>query len=67
MSGIDLAIQVKDGGYIPKILLMSGNPVTSDLLESAHQRGYEFEILPKPMNSGELLERVFVKCSESER
>ena len=59
MSGIELAIQVRDCGYIPKILLMSGAmSATADFLQNIHGRGRDFEILPKPTTASELIEKV---------
>ena len=49
LNGIDAAI---------KILLFSGQAATADLLEKARDRGYEFEILAKPVHPGDLLAKL---------
>jgi DNA-binding response OmpR family regulator len=58
MSGIELAIQVRE--YCPscKVLLFSGQAATLELLERAHGDGYDFELLTKPVHPTELLARI---------
>lgn len=58
MSGIDLAIATTEAGFISKVLLISGMFETSDLLEDARSRGYNFEIIPKPMQPSEIIAKV---------
>lgn len=55
MSGIELAIQFKT--KIPKcrVLLISGEVSTSDLLERARVAGHDFQFLLKPFHPKELL------------
>jgi DNA-binding response OmpR family regulator len=58
LSGIELAIQVRE--YCPKcaVLLFSGVASTSDLLEKARSRGHNFEVLAKPVHPLELLDKI---------
>ncbi len=58
LNGIDAAIQMR--AILPeiKILLFSGQAATADLLEKARTRGYEFEILAKPVHPQDLLSRL---------
>ena len=49
LNGIDAGI---------KILLFSGQAATADLLEKARARGYEFEILAKPVHPQDLLRKL---------
>jgi len=58
MSGIEAAIQIC--GMIPdcRVLLLSGQAATSDLLRDARVRGHEFEILLKPIHPNQILERL---------
>ncbi|MGA3047411.1 MAG: response regulator [Terracidiphilus sp.] len=58
LNGIDAAIRIR--GLLPKIkiLLFSGQAATADLLEKARARGYEFEILAKPVHPQDLLNRL---------
>ena len=58
LNGIDAAIRIR--GLLPKIkiLLFSGQAATADLLEKARAKGYEFEILAKPVHPQDLLTRL---------
>lgn len=58
MNGIEAAIHIR--GFLPacKILLFSGQAVTADLLEDARERGYEFQILAKPVHPQDLLAKL---------
>lgn len=58
MSGIELAIRVKEICPGCKVLLFSGQAVTMDLLQAARIRGYEFQILQKPIHPSNLLAAV---------
>jgi CheY-like chemotaxis protein len=55
ISGVDLAIQMRAQYPNCKILLFSGQAGTSDLLEGARARGYEFRLLEKPVHPAEFL------------
>ena len=58
LNGIDAAIMIR--AIVPKIkiLLFSGQAATADLLEKARAKGYEFEILAKPVHPQDLLSRL---------
>jgi CheY-like chemotaxis protein len=58
LNGIDAAIRIR--ALLPqiKILLFSGQAATADLLEKARARGYEFEILAKPVHPQDLLNKL---------
>ena len=58
MNGIEAAIHIRE--FLPacKILLFSGQAATADLLENARAKGYEFEILAKPVHPQDLLTRL---------
>lgn len=57
-TGIQLAIDVRGEFPACKVLLMSGQAETSNLLEEAEQQGHRFEILAKPIWPPDLLYRV---------
>jgi CheY-like chemotaxis protein len=57
-NGIDLAIKFLTQFPTCKILLISGQAETTDLLEQARKKGYEFEILAKPLWPPDLLARA---------
>jgi len=58
LNGIDAAIMIR--AIVPKIkiFLFSGQAATADLLEKARAKGYEFEILAKPVHPQDLLSRL---------
>jgi CheY-like chemotaxis protein len=58
LNGIDAAIQIREILPAIKILLFSGQAATADLLEKARERGYEFEILAKPVHPQDLLAKL---------
>jgi CheY-like chemotaxis protein len=58
LNGIDAAIRMRELRPGIKILLFSGQAATADLLEKARARGYEFEILAKPVHPQDLLTRL---------
>jgi CheY-like chemotaxis protein len=57
-SGIEAAIQICR--MIPecRVMLLSGQAATSDLLHEARLRGHDFEILLKPVHPTQLLDRL---------
>ena len=58
MSGIELAIQLREACPQCKVLLFSGQAATSHLLDSARAKGYDFELLSKPVHPADLLARI---------
>jgi CheY-like chemotaxis protein len=58
LNGIDAAIAIRSILPKIKILLFSGQAATADLLEKARTKGYEFEILAKPVHPQDLLSRL---------
>ncbi|HEX3893751.1 MAG TPA: response regulator [Terracidiphilus sp.] len=58
LNGIDAAIMIRSILPSIKILLFSGQAATADLLEKARAKGYEFEILAKPVHPQDLLSRL---------
>jgi DNA-binding NtrC family response regulator len=58
LSGVELAIQVRELYPECKVLLFSGHPATWPLLEDARAKGHEFGLLTKPAHPRELLQKV---------
>jgi CheY-like chemotaxis protein len=58
LSGIDLAIQVKEKCPNCKILLFSGQAETNDLLGAAREQGHDFSLVVKPVHPVDLLRRI---------
>jgi DNA-binding NtrC family response regulator len=58
ISGIDLAIQI--GSLFPKckVVLISGNNSTAELILAAQQGGHLFDLLAKPVHPTVILERL---------
>ena len=49
MNGIELAITIRQQFRGCQILLFSGQAETLEILEDAKRRGYDFELLAKPL------------------
>jgi DNA-binding NtrC family response regulator len=58
MNGVDLAIQFRNLYPECKVLLFSGHASTLDLMADARLRGYDFELLAKPVLPVQLLEKL---------
>jgi DNA-binding response OmpR family regulator len=58
LSGIDLAIQIRAQYPKCKVLLLSGQANTTDLLESARSQGHDFHLILKPVHPTELLAAI---------
>jgi CheY-like chemotaxis protein len=69
LSGIDLAIRLKELCPTCKVLLFSGQAETQDLLEAARRHGHDFTVLAKPIPPTELLARIrdVLKSTGSDR
>lgn len=58
MNGVTLAIAIRQNHPEIKILLFSGQAGISEILEEGQRRGYEFELLAKPVHPLRLIERL---------
>ena len=58
MNGIELALVIKANHPRCHVLLFSGHANTGMLLEEAGRKGYQFEILAKPVQLELILERA---------
>jgi CheY-like chemotaxis protein len=58
LSGIDLAVRLKELCPTCKVLLLSGQAKTTDLLEAARGQGHDFAVLAKPIHPTDLLARI---------
>jgi CheY-like chemotaxis protein len=58
MTGIEAAITTHRRLPNCKILLFSGQALTSDLLVTAREQGHEFELLRKPVHLPDLLAKL---------
>jgi DNA-binding NtrC family response regulator len=67
ISGIDLAILMTAQCPRCKVLLFSGQAATSDLLQVARDKGYNFRLLSKPVHPTDLLYEVETLAEQPER
>lgn len=58
MSGIELAIKVRELSPGCRILLFSGQATTADLLAAAKAEAHHFELLSKPVYPKDLVSRI---------
>lgn len=58
MTGIEMAMALRDAGHNCRILLLSGQAASTELLAEARRRGYDFELLEKPLHPMQLLLRL---------
>lgn len=58
MDGVEMAILIRERHPACKILLISGQASTTNLLEKARGKGYDFELLAKPIHPVDLLSRL---------
>ncbi len=58
MSGIEAAIRIRTLLPACRILLLSGQAATTDLMRDARRDGHEFEIILKPIHPTQLLARL---------
>ena len=58
MTGVDLAIHFRTAHPTCKVLLFSGQARTADLLDEARSRGYDFDLLTKPVHPADLLAKL---------
>ncbi len=64
MSGVDLALRMKEACPNCKVLLFSGQAATLDLLGKARHLGHDFQLLLKPVHPTDLLCEVRNKLKE---
>jgi CheY-like chemotaxis protein len=58
MNGVELAISVKKMFPATRIVLFSGQAGILEILHSGRERGYEFELLAKPIHPSKLIEAL---------
>lgn len=58
MNGVEAAVEISDALPQCKVLFISGNVGYGNLLENARAKGFNFEVLQKPVLPRELLARI---------
>lgn len=66
MNGIEVSIALREICPECKVLLMSGNERTANLLAEAERDGFQFEILAKPVHPTVILDRLRVSPAASD-
>jgi FixJ family two-component response regulator len=65
MNGVDLSIHFRETYPACRILIFAGHGSTGDLLKVARSRGYDFELLSKPMHPKDLLRTLNGDAAEA--
>jgi DNA-binding response OmpR family regulator len=58
MNGVDLGVRLRNEFPRTRVLLFSGQAATSELMRRAEEKGYHFELFPKPIHPEELIARL---------
>jgi CheY-like chemotaxis protein len=58
MNGIDTALAIRASLPSCRVLLMSGDSGSSDLLDNAKREGHQFEVLAKPFDPATLFAAI---------
>jgi CheY-like chemotaxis protein len=58
IDGVEAAIQISKHCPSTRIVLFSGQAATLEILSSAKARGYNFELLPKPIHPTQLIQHL---------
>lgn len=58
LDGVSMAIEIRTSLPETAVLLFSGQAGTRDLLHSAEEKGFHFDLLEKPIPPGELIRKV---------
>lgn len=58
LSGIDLAVRLREQCPTCKVLLFSGFATTTDMLKAARDQGHDFYLLSKPLHPRDILARI---------
>jgi DNA-binding response OmpR family regulator len=63
LNGVDTVAAIHEFCPEVRILLLSGQALTTDILEKARASGDEFEVLPKPIHPHLLLKKISLLMS----
>jgi CheY-like chemotaxis protein len=58
MSGIQMAILIKESLPATRIVLLSGQAATAELMRQAAAAGYDFDLLAKPIHPEDLVKKL---------
>ena len=55
LNGVETVLKIREICPRARVILLSGNAATADLLRQAHSQGHDFELLAKPVHPDDLL------------
>ena len=58
VDGVEAAIAIREACPDTRIVLFSGQAATVEILARARERGYNFELLPKPIHPTQLIKHL---------
>lgn len=58
LSGVELAIRMREICPTCKVLLFSGQAETANLLQAARAQGHDFQLISKPIHPADLLSKI---------
>jgi CheY-like chemotaxis protein len=58
MSGVQMAILIKESLPATRIVLLSGQAATAELMRQAEAAGYDFDLLAKPIHPEDLVRKL---------
>ena len=58
VDGVEAAIAIREHCPDTRIVLFSGQAATVEILARAHERGHNFELLPKPIHPTQLIKHL---------
>ena len=58
LNGVETVLKIREICPRTRVILLSGNAATANLLEQAHSEGHDFELLAKPVHPEELLRHL---------
>jgi CheY-like chemotaxis protein len=58
LNGVETVLKIREICPNARVILLSGNAATTDLLRQARVQGHDFELLPKPIHPDEILKRL---------
>lgn len=58
LNGVETVLKIREICPNARVILLSGNAATADLLRQAREQGHDFELLAKPVHPDEILKRL---------
>jgi len=58
LNGVETVLRIREICPRTRVILLSGNAATANLLAQAHSEGHDFELLAKPVHPDELLRHL---------